>query len=203
MKPRVIQVVVSGLGKHFGWRVPGIMARALVRRKKIFRKTHWGEEGDEEAAFVESISLAPALVKVLGETVGRDDALSIVHEVLVAVGCQEQAGHLRALEKTDLLGMARLMAFHDLMDEVGAPRFNERSYITKSDEVCHFVIRRCIFNDFFTETGVPELTRAFCEVDKVFFPAAFPDFAFHRAGSWENTIAYGEDQCEFIFEKAL
>ncbi len=203
MKSGEIQVVVSVLGKHLGWRAPGLLAQALARRKKIFSKTHWGEEGGAEAAFVARISLAPALAKVLGETVGQDEALSVMHELLVAVGCQEQGAHLRMLEMAGLSGMARLMAFHDLMDEVGAPRFNDRSYTTKSDEVCHFVIRRCIFSDFFTETGVSELTRAFCEVDKVFFPAAFPDFTFHRAGSWENTIAYGKDRCEFVFEKTV
>ena len=202
MKPGVIQVVVSVLGKHMGWKMPGILARALTTRKMIFRNTHWYEEGGPEAAFVKRILLAPALTTALAETVGRDEALSILHEALLTVGCQEQAGHLKTLEKKGLSGMAYLMAFHDLMDEVGAPRFNERSYIEKSDDICHFVIRRCVFYDFFTETGVPELTRTFCEVDKAFFPAAFPDFTFHRAGSWENTIAYGKDRCEFVFEKA-
>lgn len=201
MKPGVIQVVVSVLSKHVGWKVPGILARALIKRKMIFSNTRWSEEGGPEAAFVKRILLAPALTAALAETVGQGEALSIMHEVLVAVGCQEQVGHLKTVEKERMSGMAYLMAFHDLMDEVGAPRFNERSYIEKSDEICHFVIRRCVFYDFFTETGVPELTKAFCEVDKKFFPEAFPDFSFHRAGSWENTIAYGEDHCEFVFER--
>jgi hypothetical protein len=54
--------------------------------------------------------------------------------------------------------------------------------------------------DFFTEVGTPELTRLFCEVDREFFPRAFPDLRFYRGDSWENTIAYGKNQCEFIFE---
>jgi hypothetical protein len=203
MEAGEIQVVFSVLGKHLGWRMPRILAKALTRRKRVSGKTRWAEESSPEAAFVARISLAPALTRVLRETVGQDEALSIMHELLVTMGCREQRGHLNTLDPAGQSGMAHLMAFHNLMDEVGAPRFNDRSYITKSDEICHFVIRRCIFYDFFSETGVPELTRAFCEVDKVFFPAAFPDYTFHRAGSWENTIAYGKDRCEFVFEKVF
>ncbi len=36
----------------------------------------------------------------------------------------------------------------------------------------------------------PELTKIFYEVDKEFFPKAFPEFKFHRNGSWENTIVW-------------
>jgi len=98
-------------------------------------------------------------------------------------------------------GMERLMAFNNLMDQKGAPRFNKREYVKQDENICHFLITRCVFNDFFAETGTSELTKLFCEVDHRFFPEAFPDFRFHRGDSWENTIAYGKDHCEFVFEK--
>jgi hypothetical protein len=93
------------------------------------------------------------------------------------------------------------MKFHNLMDREGAPQFNTRNYVKRNDMTCHFKITRCVFNDFFTDVQFPELTKLFCEVDKEFFPHAFPEFSFHRDGSWENTIAYGKDHCEFIFER--
>jgi hypothetical protein len=37
-------------------------------------------------------------------------------------------------------------------------------------------------------------------VDRVFYEKAFPELLFHRGDSWENTIAYGKDHCDFIFE---
>jgi hypothetical protein len=40
-----------------------------------------------------------------------------------------------------------------------------------------------------------------CEVDRRFFPEAFPGLIFHRGNSWEKTIVYGKDHCEFVFEK--
>ncbi|EHP85466.1 L-2-amino-thiazoline-4-carboxylic acid hydrolase [Methanotorris formicicus] len=74
---------------------------------------------------------------------------------------------------------------------------NEASEFVKR----HFIIKECIFHDFFTGVGIPELTKLFCEIDKVFFSKAFPEFEFHRNGSWENTIAYGKDFCELMQKK--
>jgi hypothetical protein len=115
-----------------------------------------------------------------------------------------EAGFVRRLasmETPEQGGMARLMAFHDLMDDRGAPRFNTRIYKEKTASRCHFVITRCVFMDFFAAVNAPELTRFFCEVDRRFFPDAFPDIGFHRGDTWENTIAYGKPECEFVFEK--
>jgi hypothetical protein len=47
---------------------------------------------------------------------------------------------------------------------------------------------------------MPELTRLFCEVDDEFFSTAYPDLKFHRGQDEKNTIAYGKQQCNFIFE---
>ncbi len=32
------------------------------------------------------------------------------------------------------------------------------------------------------------------------FTEAFPDLEFTRGDSWENTIAFGKDHCEYILE---
>lgn len=53
----------------------------------------------------------------------------------------------------------------------------------------------------YQETGTPELARLLCESDNEFWPQRCPDFEFHRGDSWENTIAYGREQCDFIFEQ--
>ena len=97
--------------------------------------------------------------------------------------------------------MEKLTVFNNIMSKKGIAKFNKLEYIRQDEDICHFIIRRCVFHDFFTEVGVPELTKLFCEVDKVFFSKAFPEFEFHRNGSWENTIAHGKDYCDFVFEK--
>lgn len=53
-------------------------------------------------------------------------------------------------------------------------------------------------HEVFTAAGTPELTRLICDVDRVFFAQAFPEFTFSRSDSWENTIAYGRPRCAFM-----
>jgi len=124
-------------------------------------------------------------------------------KILVPLGCNKQWEHLQSLRFSDTQPMEKLMTFNNLMDRRGASRFNRRKYVKLNDDVCHFIITRCVFKDFFTEAETPELTKLFCEVDKKFFPKAFPEFKFHRGNSWENTIAYGKDYCEFIFKRKV
>jgi hypothetical protein len=97
--------------------------------------------------------------------------------------------------------LKKLMDYLDLIDEEGAGRFCNREYAQKDSNRCHRVVTKCSFHGFFVEAGTPELTQLFCEVDIAFYRQAFPALDFHRGGSWENTIAYGKDHCDFIFER--
>jgi len=203
MKIEEIKIIQSILGRNIGrlWFLS--LAKSLMARKGIFMNTRWGEDKGEESEFIERISIASSLAIELERIVGKENAVATVQEILIAVGCAEQRKHLSSMDVAECNAMGRLERFNTLMDEKGAPKFNEREYIKQDDKVCHFVIKRCIFFDFFAETGVPELTKAFCEVDRLFFPDASPEFRFHRGDSWENTIAYGKDHCEFVFERQM
>ena len=201
MKLKEIQIVNATFSASISWSWPFVLLKALARKNALFSQTRWSNTKDSETDFVKRISIAPALYNELGNRIGRDQAFQVMSELLVSIGCNEQWRHLNSIDTTDGTGMERLMAFNRLMDQKGAPRFNRREYVVQDEIICHFLITRCVFYDFFTETGTPELTKAFCEVDRAFFPEAFPNFRFHRGGSWENTIAYGKDHCEFLFEK--
>ena len=201
MKLKEIQIIKSILSTRIGWSWPVVLLKALVRKNAVFNKTRWSKDRGSESEFVKRISVAPALYQELGERIGRDAAFEVVEELLVSIGCAEQWDHLNSMDPAGGSQMERLMAFNELMDQKGAPRFNRREYAERDENTCHFLITRCVFNDFFTEAGTPELTKLFCEVDRKFFPEAFPDFRFHRGDSWKNTIAYGKDRCEFVFEK--
>ncbi len=200
MNFREIQMIGSALNQNAGRIWPVLLWRAVCKKKSIFSKTRWAGKNDPEAAFVNRISMAPSLYLALADRHGKEHALKVMEKILVPIGCEEQQQHLNSLGNAITSDMARLMAFNDLMDQKGAPRFNQRYYVKRDDTVCHFRITRCVFYDFFTEAGTPELTRLFCEVDRKFFPSAFPGLRFHRNGSWQNTIAYGKVPCEFVFE---
>jgi hypothetical protein len=201
MRLKEIQIIVSVLGGGVGWSWPILLLKALAKKNTYFSKTHWSNVEGPETDFVKRISVALALYIELGKSIGRDKAFEVMEELLVSVGCNEQWDHLNSMDVSKGTGMERLMAFNRLVDEKGAPRFNKRDYVKQDEKICHFLIIRCVFNDFFAEVGTPELTKSFCEVDHRFFPEAFPDFRFHRGASRENTIAYGKDHCEFVFEK--
>jgi hypothetical protein len=201
MKLKEIRIIISILRTRIGWSFPILILKAKARKKVILSETRWSTIPGSESEFVRRISLAPALYVELGKRIGREGAFEVMEDLLVSIGCNEQWAHLKSMDAAEGAGMARLMAFNERMDQKGTPRFNKREYVIQSEHVCHFVITRCIFHDFFTEVGTPELTKAFCEVDRRFFSEAFPDFRFHRGDSWENTIAYGKENCEFIFEK--
>lgn len=201
MKFKEIKTIKSILSARIGRVWPLVLLTALARKNAIFNKTRWSKIRGLESEFIKRISPAPALYVTLGKRLGRDKAFEVMEELLVSIGCEEQWDHLNSMDFAEGSEMKRLMAFNELMDQKGAPRFNTREYITQDTNTCHFLITRCVFNDFYAEAGTPELTKLFCEVDRRFFPEAFPGLTFHRGNSWENTIAYGKDHCEFVFEK--
>lgn len=201
MKIKEAKIIKSVLSKEIGWSWPLFLVKSLIRGNAIFRKTHWAKVKDGESAFVKRFSLACDVYVRLGREIGKEKAFEVVKRILVPIGVNEQWNHLNSLRLSKDTGMSRLMAFHNLMDKKGAPQFNRREYVKQNNNTCHFIITRCVFYDFFTEVGTPELTKLFCEVDREFFPGAFPDFKFDRGNSWENTIAYGKDYCDFIFAK--
>ena len=201
MKREEISRVISVLSEHVGWLWPYFLLKCLMRNRLVFNKSRWSRLEGAESEFVKRFSFASTVYLELRTKFSEEKAFAIMKDILVPLGVSEQWKHFRSLEVLEKKPMEQLMEFNMLMDQKGAPQFNEREYIQQDNRVCHFVITRCVFHDFFTEVGTPDLTKLFCEVDREFFPKAFPDLKFHRGGLWENTIAYGLDHCEFIFEK--
>ena len=201
MKIEEIKIIKSVLSKEMGGSWPVFLIKCLFRNKSIFNKSHWSKSEGSESEYVRRLSFASAVYLELQTKFGKEKAFEIIKNILIPIGYNAQWEHFQSLEVSGKKPMKKLMAFNDLMDRKGAPQFNKRIYKKQDDNICHFVIKRCVFKDFFTEVGTPELTKLFCEVDREFFPKAFPEFEFHRGSSWENTIAYEKDHCEFIFER--
>ena len=196
MKIREVKIIGSTLRKEMSVFWPLFFFKCFIKKKGIFNKTHWSNEHTEESDFAKRLSLASAMYLEFQNKFGREKAFEIMKKLLLSVGCNEQWEHLHSLP----LSKRNPFEFEKLMDERGVVQFNKKQHIKRTDRIFYFIIKRCIFKDFFTEAGTPELTKLFCEVDREFFPKAFPEFRFHRNGSWENTIAYGKDHCEFVFE---
>ena len=199
MKIKEIKILRSVLSKEIGRTWPVFLLKCMIKNRSIFNKTHWVGKKKDEVKFVKRFSLASAIYLELQNRFDKNKAFEIIRKMLVPIGCDEQWNHLKSLNLGSKTPKEKLIAFNDLMDEKGTPKFNKREHIRQDENIRHFVIKRCVFKDFFTEAGTPKLTKLFCEVDREFFPKAFPELKFHRNGLWENTIAYGKDHCEFVF----
>ena len=201
MKIKEIKIIEFVLSKEIGWSWPLFLIKCLIRKRSVFNNTHWVNEKGPESEFANRLSASAAIYLNLKEKRGKERAFEIMKEMIVPIGCNEQWGNLKSLNIPHKKDMDRLLAFYDFMGKGGVGQFVQRTIIKQNDDIFRFQIRNCFFARFYEEAGTPELTQLFCEVDREFFPKAFPSLKFHRGDSWENTIAYGKDHCEFIFEK--
>lgn len=201
MKPGEFGIVMRVLAKELGPSWPTTLIPAQMKTGGVFRETHWAKETGVEAEFARRLSISAALYRGLLKKLDRDRAFGIMRGILVPIGTAEQLDNLDRWGVSPKTGMEKLLAFNYAMGKGGVGQFVQRTITEKSDSVLSFQVRNCLFKRFYDETGTPELTRLFCEVDIEFFAQAFPDFNFHRGSSLENTVAYGKDHCEFVFEK--
>ncbi len=197
--------IISTLRSEVGAALPVLVGMSLLEKNKIFRQTRWASDSvcRQEAAYVKRLAMASGLYLKLGEKIGKQKAFDVMRRLLVPIGCNAVRKLFNSLNLADLSGMPRLMAFNDFMFKNDEAKFNVREYITLNETTCHYIIKRCVVYDFFLEAGTPELTSLICDVDKEFFPQAFPDFSFDRGDCWENTIAYGKNHCDFILNKKI
>ena len=201
MKIGEFKTIKYCLNRELGWSWPTFLIRCLVARRKIFSRTHWVNETGIEARFAKRLSISAAIYQELVKISGQDKAFEVMREILVPIGTREQLDNLDKWGVSRKAGMKKLLAFYDAMGKNGVGQFVQRTVTREDDNTLSFQVTGCFFNRFYQETGTPELTRLFCEVDIEFFSRAFPDFKFYRGDSLENTVAYGKDHCVFIFEK--
>lgn len=201
MKLKEIKITKSILSKEVGRSWPLFLIKCLIRKNDIFENTPWSKVKGAESKFVKRLSLVSAMYLGLENKFDKEEAFEIMRKIIVPIGVNESLTDLRSLKISRKNPLELLISYLDLVDEKGAGRFCNREYSKKNIDICHRVVTKCPFHGFFSEAETPELTKLFCEVDTQFYSKAFPDLKFHRGSSWENTIAYGKDHCEFIFEK--
>jgi hypothetical protein len=68
-------------------------------------------------------------------------------------------------------------------------------WLENSREAIRWDVRRCYYQDVFTELGVPELVAAFCNTDDYVYDRA------SKAYDWRRrlTLGRGDDRCDFCF----
>lgn len=188
------------LSKEIGWALPLLLIKCLIRKNKLFKNTKWSKVKGEESEFVKRLPLVSTIYLELKRRYDTEKAITIIRNIIVPIGLNESMTGFQTLKNSKKTPLEYLISYLDFIDEKGAGRFCNREYPKKNNHVCHRVVTKCPFHGFFSEAGTPELTQLFCEVDKVFYEKVFPELIFHRGNSWKNTIAYGRDHSDFIFE---
>jgi L-2-amino-thiazoline-4-carboxylic acid hydrolase len=201
VKDSDIGTTVRMLRRHAGRRWPVILLCSLVSARSLVRGTRWAAEGTAEARFVRRMALAPAIYLELKERLGADKALAAVRESITAIGLREVTGTLRSLPVVPPDPMDHLQAFYRVANQEPPNVFMARTTTRQTADCFRFRITRCLFHEFFTAVGTPELTQLFCAIDEEFFPRAFPQLAFHRDLTLNNTIGRGNAACQFAFDR--
>jgi hypothetical protein len=196
-----VGTTVRVLRRHAGRRWPVILLRSLVSARSLVRGTRWATDRTAEAGFVRRMAFAPAIYLELKERLGADRALAAVGESITAIGLREVTGTLRSLPAAPPDPMDHLQAFYQAANQKPPNVFMARTTTWQTADRFRFRITRCLFHEFFTAVGTPELTQLFCAIDEEFFPRAFPQLAFHRDGTLNNTIGRGNTVCQFAFDR--
>ncbi len=197
-----LQLLVSAIRKEIGWTWPFFLLGCLRKANSLFRQTHWSAlpSSDAEAKHVKALALFPAIYLKLVDRFGRQAALEKYQRITDDFGFALEKRAFTSYGISNLTGIERFTAFRKRMEQTAADRFNVREYLEVNETTCHYILKRCVAHDFFSEAGTPELTRFFCRGDELFFGSAFPDLVFTRGDSWENTMAYGKDHCEYLLK---
>jgi hypothetical protein len=192
-----LQIMISVLRDEVGWTWPFFLLKCLISSGSMFRRSHWAREEGAESEYAKALFVSVAMYEALIRRTGKDRAFGAMRKMLIPLSVNTMQ---EARGVSDKAGMERLLAAWASLDTEGMGQLQQGSAIRQDSNMLHYRVTSCWFVDFYQQAGVPELARLLCESDRVYWPQAAPDFRFHRGDSWENTIAYGKDHCEFIFE---
>jgi len=173
MKLSEINIIKRILEKELGLSWLPLLFKCQIEKGRIFKQTHWAKETSIESTFAKRLSISTAIYRELLKRFIRDEAFRIMRDILVPIGTKEQLDNLDKWGVSQKVGMEKLLAFYDAMGKNGIGQFVQRTITEKNDSTLSFQVKNCFFNRFYGETGTPELTQLFCEVDIEFFLKPF------------------------------
>ena len=148
--------------------------------------------------FVQVTALQTWIYIRLKERLGQEKAYEIVRAFVLPVGLLVQQGNFRNVEAPRTF--ENLITYQQRTNREGPTRWNKMEVVEQSDLRYEFRILNCMFHDFYTQLGIPEMTKMMCEVDNAIFNTYLPEVVtFHRHGIG-NRIADGAPVCHFVIE---
>jgi len=160
-----------------------------------FRKRLHQDFPDE---FVKRVAFLAWLYIRLKKRLGQERAFEIIRSVFLTAGLAVQLGNFRVVEAPRTF--ENLVSYQQQTNREGPTRWNKMEILEQNNIRYEFRVHNCMFYDFFSRIGIPELTTVMCSVDNAIFNAYLPEkVTFHRDGCG-NRIADGAPSCHFVIE---
>lgn len=170
--------------------------------EQLFKRSRWGGHKTAEAAYAKTLMIFPAFYIMLKKKY-KDKELVMEVSREIITGIVQTADSLTTRNFfLDQIGspFERWLKYRSTLIMEGFGRFNTIEDVYISRHRMHYVVRRCIFHDVFTEAGAPELTPIICDYDFKYHSAVFREFYFDRNGNPNNTIGHGAELCHYVWK---
>lgn len=86
-------------------------------------------------------------------------------------------------------------------NRTGTTRWNTLKIVDRTDRRFEIKIVRCLYHEFVTSLGIPEVTPLVCQIDNAVFNSYLPEQVIFHRGGINRRIADGNTECSFIWEK--
>lgn len=148
--------------------------------------------------FVKTVALQSWMYIRLKERLGNEKAYEIMRAVILPIALGVQQGNFRSVEAGRTF--ENLIKYQQRTNREGPTRWNRMEIEEQSGKRYAFCVKNCMFHEFFSSIGAPELTKVMCATDNVIFNSYLPEeVVFHRNGL-NNRIADGASECRFVLE---
>lgn len=192
-KPALISIVF-GILKGYVTHPRFILFGALIGMPK-FLKTHKANYPKE---FLKTCGLITLLYKHLKNFIGQEKAYEVVRAIMISSGLAVQQSSFKNVEEERTF--ENLVKFQQRTNNEGPTKLNKMEIIEQSEKRYEFRVTHCMFYEFFSSIGFPELTKLMCSIDNAIFNSYLPEkITFHRSGI-NNRIADGAEFCSFVIE---
>lgn len=149
--------------------------------------------------FVELTALPVWVYLNLKAKIGQPKALEIMRIALLTSGV--------ALQSLMFDSVHTKRTFENFIEKeleinrTGTTRWNTLKIADRTDRRFEIKIVRCLYHEFVTSLGIPEVTPLVCQIDNAVFNSYLPEQVIFHRGGINRRIADGNTECNFIWEK--
>lgn len=191
-EPSIRRALTVEFGEERAGRIIEELGAIFRRESDSWPETDRGVFRYHRANLTLGLSLYKAMREVLGE---KKDLVGDVHRMVWDAGPRKvfrPAGFVLGLFKDQHRVFARAA---EMVNRYMFPVPPYRRSYVEVEGGMGFDYTKCFYYDFLSERGVPELTRAYCDMDNRMMELMPDSIEFRR----EHFIGKGDDRCDFRY----